>query len=165
MSLLFLGKTECKICKKVINEVDVYYGFTHLFINILDPLNFFSNRTFHLDCLISSRYGKTAIYYADLGNLKVKPANRKCIVSGELITKQKEHILIGYLTSDESSYLHQFNFTHISILNLPQWKERDQVAKELIKLRESGMWLEGNSNYLNKLIEVLTFKSDLSSWQ
>lgn len=142
---------------------DIYYGFPHFVANILDPLHFFSDRSFHLACLERSTLGRIAMQYAELGNFKIKPENRKCIVTGELITRQKEHILIGYLTSDESSYLHRFNFTHINVLNLSQWNEREDVIKELAQLRESGLWLEeGNRNYLNKLIEVLEFKSDLS---
>jgi hypothetical protein len=164
MSLLLLGKTKCSICEKTINKEDIYYGFPHFVANILDPLHFFSDRCFHLACLENSIHGEIAMQYAELGNLKIKPENRKCIVTGELITRQKDHILIGYLTSDESSYLHRFNFTHINVLNLTLWNEREHVIKELIKFRESGLWLEdGNRNYLSKLIDVLKFKLDAST--
>ena len=70
MSLLFLGKTRCPICKNIINEEDDYYGFSAFVVNIIDPLYFFSDGSFHLECLTNSKHGEKAMKYADLGNLK-----------------------------------------------------------------------------------------------
>jgi len=123
--------------------------------NIIDPLHFFSDNSFHLECLNHVKNGKRTIKYADIRNLKTRPENRKCIVTQELITNESEHIFIPYLTSDKSSNLHKFNFTHINILNLSRWKDREHVTKELIKFHDSGTWGETNDKYLIKLIDIL----------
>jgi len=160
MALLLLGKTECPIRGKVINKEDAHYGFASFIANTLDPLYFVNDRVFHQECLYSANYGKKAIIYSELLHLKSGPENRKCIVTGDLITKQDEHIYIGYLTSDEKSNLHQFNFTHINKINLLKWTNRKYCITELTKLLNSNTWREYGSNnkYLLKLINTLDMK-------
>jgi len=51
MALLFLGKSQCPICGKVINEEDRYYCFAAFVANPKDPLYFFNDACFHSDCL------------------------------------------------------------------------------------------------------------------
>jgi len=157
MTLLLLGRTACPICGKVINKEDAFYGFTSFVANILDPLYFFSDNVYHRECLLNKEYGKKAILYSDLRYLKTRPENRKCVVTGALIEKQDEHMWIGYLTSDEKSGLHQFNFTNINKLNLSMWPKREYCLNELIKLLNSGTWREygGDNKYLLKLIDTL----------
>jgi hypothetical protein len=157
MSILLLGLSECPICHKIINEGDNYYMFPHFVVNRKDPLYFVSDDSCHVECLLDANNGKKAIRYRNLFIAKTRPENRKCIVSGELITRQEDHCFIGYLTSNKSSNLHRFNFTHINKLNLAQWAEREYLVKELAKLRDSGEWHEGeNGKYLDMLINELT---------
>jgi hypothetical protein len=100
--------------------------------------------------------GKKAIEYSEIFISKTRPASRICVVTGELIANQEDHIIIEYLTSNEHSALYRFNFIHINKLNVPNWIERKYVVKELTKLYNSGFWKEDNSNYLVNLIDSLS---------
>ncbi|MBN9383773.1 MAG: hypothetical protein J0H74_23655 [Chitinophagaceae bacterium] len=56
----------------------------------------------------------------------------------------EDHIWIGYLTSDKSEFLHQYNFTHLSRKHLHEWADRLKVIEELKKFKDSGKWEETN---------------------
>ncbi|HVU55803.1 MAG TPA: hypothetical protein VHD83_12155 [Puia sp.] len=156
MSILLLGKSTCRICGLTINEGDQYYCFPAFVINISDELFLFSDNNFHLDCLNRHKSTESAKKYADLFIEKIKPQNRICLITGKKIINQEDHIYIGYLTSNDKDYLHQFNFTHVCKSSLYSWESRKQLVEELIKLKNSGKWKESNGqNYLENLIKVM----------
>lgn len=157
MSILLLNKTVCPICHEAITDKDDYYSFPAFVINIKDPLYFFSDITCHLRCLNGNKMALVARKYAELFIERVNPTCRKCIVTGDIISDPQNHIFIEYLTSDESNYLHQFNFIHIDKRNLNQWDKAKDFKNALIALKKSGLWEEvANSNYLSRLIEVIS---------
>lgn len=158
MSILILDKTVCPICQKVIKAKDKYYSFPAFVINRNDPLYFFSDGSFHYSCLMTTELGEVAIAYAELFIQAVNPANRKSIVSGNMITDYENHIFIDYLTMNKNSMLNNFNFAHIDKSELLDWRERKNVITELTRLRNSGEWNETKGTaYLNRLIAKLFF--------
>jgi hypothetical protein len=157
MGILILNKTLCPICLWPIREGDDYYDFPPFIANTKEPLYFFNDRTFHVKCLKQTKKGETAKAYAESFIEKVKPSNRRCIIGGNLITEFESHIFIDLLTSDQKSFLHQFNFAHIDKKNLANWQKREELISELVKLYRSDMWQEAAGNkYLFSLIEQLS---------
>ncbi len=101
--------------------------------------------------------GPTAIDYAEEFKNKVQPASRRCVIGGNLITDPDDHIFIDLLTSDRSSFLHQFNFTHIDKRNLIGWEEREKLIDQIIKVYKSDTEKgPGEERYLRNLIEQLS---------
>lgn len=157
MGILIFNKSLCPICKKPIKEDDEYYSFPPFIANSKEPLYFFNDQTFHLKCLKKDRLGEMAMAYAESFIEKVKPSNRRCSIGGNIITNFEDHIFIDLLTSDQSSFLHQFNFVHIDKNNLAGWQKREEFINELIKMYRNDMWQEVDGNkYLYNLIEKLS---------
>lgn len=157
MVLIIHGKSTCCFCNQVLNDDTDYGGFAPFIINPNDELFKFSDNAFHIDCLNAAENSNKAIAYAEESIRFGRPENRKCIVTAELITKQEDHICIGCLTSDESSELHRFNFTHIHRNNLAQWKDRAPLLSLLIALKDSEDWRNHNmQRYLSMLIKSIT---------
>ncbi len=142
MAILLLGKSQCPICAEVITERDRYYCFPAFVANAKDLLYFFNDASFHSDCLDQHELAPLAKEYGDLAIKSVNPANRLDLVSGEKITRMEDHLFIGYLTSDKSEFLYQYNFTHLSRKHLHAWASRLKVIEELKKLENSGKWQE-----------------------
>ncbi len=156
MSILLLGKSTCPICGLTIKEGDQYYCFPAFVININDELFFFNDDNFHLDCLNRHKLGEVAKKYANLFVERIRPDNRRCLITGEKITDPNDHIFIDYLTSNEEDYLHRFNFVHICKRSLASWELRKRLVEELIKLKSSGKWQElAGKDYLGNLISQL----------
>jgi hypothetical protein len=158
MAFLFFNKTVCKICSSVIKEEDQYYSFPSFVVNIRDPVYYFNDQTFHINCLNSNPHSENAIGYSKHFLDKIKPGNRICIIGKNLITDYKYHIFIDLLTSNLNDSLHQYNFVHIDKRNLINWHKRDHLIKALVNLKEDNNWQEINSEkiYLNTLINNLT---------
>lgn len=157
MGILILGKTECPICQRVINEGDSYYSFPAFVVNVADPIYFFNDETVHQDCLSKHKLGDIAKKYAELYLNAIHPSNRRSAVTGERIIDQLDHIFFGYLTSDDQLPLARFNFLHIAKHDLVKWPFREEAIKELQDLKDSKDWKEKNdSNYLGALIDQLS---------
>jgi hypothetical protein len=157
MAILIFNKSLCPICQRPIKEGDDYYSFPSFVVNTKEPLYFFNDQTFHLKCLKQDKLGEIARTYAGNFAEKVKPPNRRCIIGGNLITTFEDHIFIDLLTSDQNSFLHQFNFAHIDKKNLAHWQEREGIISELVKMYRSDTWQEvDGNNYLLNLIERLS---------
>jgi hypothetical protein len=157
MSILILGKSICPLCKKAINSGDEFYSFPAFVHNIKDPIYIINDTTCHVDCLEKEAIGKKAVALAELFNNSIKPANRRSVINGNIITEFKDHIFIDYLTSDINSFLYRFNFAHIDKKNLLGWKEKEHLIEELKKLSDTNEWQEANNyNYLGKLIMDLS---------
>lgn len=157
MALIFEGKSECFLCHKVLTNDTPYQGFPAFVCNENDELFVFSDSGVHIDCVNAAPNGAKANRYADEFIKFTRPENRKCVVTGELITRYEDHIFIEYLTSDETSPLHQFNFTNIHRNNISQWKGRLQLLSLLFSLKESDSWKNYYAQrYLSKLIDSIT---------
>ncbi|SEM97726.1 hypothetical protein SAMN05192574_10255 [Mucilaginibacter gossypiicola] len=157
MALILHGKSTCCFCNQVLNDDADYRGFPHFVGNSNDELFKYSDNAFHIDCLNAAPIGAKLIRYADEFIRFIAPGNRKCVVTGELITKQEDHIMIGYLTSDEASALHQFNFTHIHRNNLAKWQDQSKLLSLLLSLRDSENWQNHYpQQYLSMLIQSIT---------
>lgn len=157
MALILVGKSECFLCNKVITGDTPYGGFPHFVPNRNDELFPFSDSPVHIDCVEAAPNGMKASYYADEFVKFTRPENRKCVVTGELITRHEDHIIIGYLTSDETLPLHQFNFTHIHRNNLAQWEDRLKLLSLLLALKESYNWRHHYGQlHLSTLIDSIT---------
>ncbi len=157
MALILVGKSTCFLCDNVITEDTPYRGFPHFVPNRNDELFVFSDSPVHIDCVNVAPNGEKANRYANEFVKFTRPENRKCVVTGELITKYEDHVIIGYLTSDETSPLHQFNFTHIHRNNLAQWESRLQLLSLLLALKESDSWRHHYAQlHLSALINSVT---------
>jgi hypothetical protein len=157
MALIIPNKSTCIFCDQVLEEGTNYGGFPPFVPNPDDELFIFSDNAFHIDCLNAAENSKKAIAYVDESINSRRPGNRKCIVTGELITRQEDHIVIGYLTSDESSVLHQFNFVQIHRNNLAKWEDRPLLLSLLLALKASGNWQNQYAQrHLSALIKDLT---------
>lgn len=157
MSILLLDQLVCPICDNLIRKGQEYYLFPAFVANMNDPICFFNDKAFHKVCLQKHPLANTAMNYADECAEQNRPANRRCLVSGELISDQESDISIILLTSDRNHFLHQFNFVHIDKANLANWIMRDRVVLELVNFQKGNNWQEWNGgDYLAKLIFLLS---------
>ncbi|MEO3405182.1 hypothetical protein AAFN85_14840 [Mucilaginibacter sp. CAU 1740] len=157
MALIAVGKSVCFLCNEVITEDTDYGGFPHFVPNKNDELFAFSDSPVHIDCVNAAPNGAKANRYADEFIKFTRPENRKCLVTGELITKYEDHIVIGYLTSDEASPLHRFNFRHIHRNNLARWADQVLLLSLLLALKESEDWKHHYGQlHLSNLINSIT---------
>ena len=157
MAILLLGKSICPICNETIMSTDEYRSFPAFAVNMLDPLFFFSDSSFHWQCLTRHASGAKAISLSERFLEQIKPSNRICYIGGNLIARQEDHIFIDLLSSDPSDNLYQYNFLHLDRNNLGRWEQRGKIVSQLLALQKNGTWQELNSkhSYLGTLIEEL----------
>ncbi len=156
MAIVILGKSTCKICKRVINLSDHYYSFPAFVVNKKNLLYFFNDESFHSDCLANHPLGVLAKEYSDLSIKKNAPPNRICMINGNRIQSEKDDIALPLLTIDANDFLYPYNFAHIDKNNLKSWHSRDIVMSQLKALHDSDNWKEsGNKSYLGKIISAL----------
>lgn len=154
MALLFLGKTECPICRNVIIDEESAYLFPAFINNTKDILYQFNDSAFHIECLKKHSLGNRAIEFANQFIFRTRPENRICSVGGNKIQNFDDYIFISMLTSNEREELFDFNFTTLDRNNLKQWGNRQKFIEIASKFYGDGKWGDmGAFKYLNHLID------------
>jgi hypothetical protein len=100
-----------------------------------DPLYFFNDSAFHIECLNKHPLGKKAIGFQNSYLSKGKPMNQICSIGQNKIKKPDDFVFTGLLTSNENEELYKYNFAAFDRSNIPKWKDRDKFVKEIIKLK------------------------------
>ena len=158
MSITIINKTICCICEKVIEQGEVYRGFPPFISNVKDPLYFFNDASFHIECIKSHPSGNRAIKFADDFIINTSPTNRRCIVDNKRIENIEDYIFMGLLTSNDNEELFEFNFTTLNKKNLNKWTHRKRFIEVAIKFELDGKWGDFTSfKYLENLIKVISF--------
>ena len=155
MSILIFGITICPICGKPIFEEEPYYLFPAFVINILDPLYYFNDNAFHEKCLSENPLSQVAKSFSISCIERNKPANRICLIRGNLITDFRDHVSLGLFSTNKSNELYPFNYSHIDKRNIPDWKGKVLFRQKLENLASGFSWKEIDDKlYLRSLITL-----------
>jgi len=150
MSIVILGSTTCKLCGKIIQEGDEYIAFPSFVLNQTDPLWKFNNSIVHLSCLRDEPYGEVALDM--LRALKESLDAKICQVCGLPIKVADDFFTFGYLTSDRSSPVFEFNFLCFHIQHIRIWSQRLNAIERFKILSGDPMW---DSKFIEDTLSVL----------
>jgi hypothetical protein len=132
MALLFVGHSECGICKQTIESAGEAAGFGAFVLNESDPLYRFSDGVFHQRCLEADVLGRRCLEVADRFDERCGPAVRRCAVCGEAMLDHRDAFGFGVLSSDPASRLYELNFLMLHCSHVSDWSG---VAEALALLR------------------------------
>lgn len=156
MAIIVEGKTKCEICNKVLDCSREIVGFPPFVSNMKDRLYKFSDKGFHLECLLNDPLSKELEEALNLYNIKVLSINEKIDVTGHVVKDLRKLITVGFLTTDKLEELYKYNFLSISKDNLSLWEDRKNFLNTARKFVSDGKWESFNgSNILNELISEL----------
>lgn len=147
---LILGKSQCGICREILISEDDLIIFPAFISNQIDPLWKFNDSGFHKACFLADPLVQEAgkVYEA----WKRKSASKICIVCNQKITDPDDYLGFGYLTSDTSELLYEYNHLHFHRSHLSRWKDLKQAYAVFTEYQQSGKW---NGVGLSRLLEAL----------
>ena len=96
--------------------------------NEYDPLHLFHDGAVHMDCVRRYPLGQMALAMHDALLVSAAPQNRRCSISGQLITNPERYVGMGLLTSDPDDQLYRFNFAQFDLAAMMDWLERKVLA-------------------------------------
>jgi hypothetical protein len=133
---IFLPGMKCPLCGQPINRGDEYLMFGPFVANENDPLWLFSDGAFHAACVRKHPLGTNVVAFHE-ESLR-RTADRRCSISGALITDHNRYLGMGGLTSDSNDPLYRFNFAQFDCAALVDWPERKAFAALLTDALTSG---------------------------
>jgi hypothetical protein len=140
MAIVLLGKTNCALCGKLLEEGQEIVSFSPFVSNELDPLGPFSDTAFHSHCFHHHPLSVEATARYDEMRKRTGPGNRACVVCNAEIEDPDDYLGLGYLLSDPRNPLHRYNYTHAHVSCLPKWPELKHVYNLMQDLKQSGKW-------------------------
>jgi hypothetical protein len=152
MAIILLGKTNCPLCGKLLEEGQEIVSFAPFVGNELDPLWSFSDAAFHSLCFHDHPLSVEATARYEEMRKKAGPGNRACVVCKAQIKDPDDYLGLGYLISDPQNPLHRYNYTHAHVSCLPKWSELLHVYDLIKDLKQSGKW---KGKGLDDLISIL----------
>lgn len=157
MALIFIGKSECAICKQILDEDREFTGFPALINNMNDALYIFSDAGVHTACLEAHPSKDNLLSVLKQYDENIPSPRSRCIVDGELIKTPRKTFTTGLITSDVHEPLFAFNFITLNKDNLSRWDDRDQLITLLQQYDAAGKW-DGFAgyNYIHLLLKSLS---------
>jgi hypothetical protein len=135
---LFIEGMTCPLCGKPMHANQERISFSPFVVNELDPLWIFSDGVFHAECVRNHPLGNKAVATHEELRAKTSPQNRRCVVSGKLISEPDHYLGVGILTSDPSDPLYRFNSAQFDRAALADWPERKTFVGLLAEALSSG---------------------------
>ncbi|AYB31252.1 hypothetical protein [Chryseolinea soli] len=154
MALIFLDRTACAICQQTLKEGERISGFPAFTNNIKDPLYLFSDNGVHEQCFehhsLKDEVDGLLTKFFDAAK------SRRCFVDGQIIDKMGDAIQVGFITSDTSEELYNYNFIYINRKNLQSWVGRDHFVMLLRNFEEEGKYVGfGSFNSIDHLLQQI----------
>lgn len=139
MAILVRGM-KCQLCGRPLLDSDPVAMFSPFVVNEADPLFLFSDGAFHRDCFMKHPLAaKAEARHHEVVESR-KPANRRCLICGDLITDPDDYLAFGHLTDDVTNPLHRLNYKHIHRSHMDRWLELPSVCDLAEKALASGEW-------------------------
>lgn len=154
MALLFVGKTSCPICSQTIRSNKEAFCFPAFVNNANDPMDFYNDRCFHVQCLSVSPDAEEAKSYIRLIKEKLRPGNIVCDISGKKISDPDNCIFLGLLTPNENEELNKYNFLVFDKDSILVWKEKEEFLRCIGDFKESGKWKDRVGDYLGWIMNT-----------
>jgi hypothetical protein len=128
-----------------------------------DPLFLFNEAVVHLSCFSSHPLADEAEARLSLLRTMYEPANRVSFISGKPFLDSSGKLLIdpddyfgfGFITSDVSDPLYEFNLKQCRKPELAKWPQKTWLVTELRRLNNSGQWKGCGLTRMIKEIEKL----------
>jgi hypothetical protein len=153
MTLIFHGKTRCKICEQLIVDGEDITSFSHFVRNEADPYYFFTDAAFHTRCLQShSQCERVTAVYRAFSHYNQHKIDQ---LSGNVFTTADTDFVVGlgYLTDDPENPLFEYNFLYFDDRTLSQWSELPTLVTLLQTERAAGRWVGWGADYLLAAME------------
>ncbi len=160
MAILIYGKTECPLCRKLIQRGQEVVTFSPFVSNELDPLWVFNDGAFHAGCFYEHPLAEEAQARYNEVRERHGPGNRFCVVCKREIRDPDDYFAVGHLVEDVFHPLYSYNYTQTHRSCLPKWAELPYVYELLEDLKQSGSW-RGKS--LDELLAELRGGSSFTS--
>lgn len=133
---VFIPGMKCPLCGQPINRGDEYIMFGPFVANENDPLWLFSDGVFHAACVHRHPLGTKAVALHE--EFVRRGVDRRCSISGALVTDPNRYLGLGVLTSEVNDPLYRFNFARFDRVALADWPERKTIAAMLGDALASG---------------------------
>lgn len=155
MAIYIQNSTSCPLCGIVIKDESDVVAYPAMIWNELDPLAPISDALVHVTCLRSSGLRDAAEARKIAVQSVTGPGKRECRLCHHQITTPDEHLMLGHLTDDQSSFLYSFNFAQFHRSCLGRWIDLPALIQHLMDFntlgRWKGPWLSGIVAELNDL--------------
>lgn len=154
---VYIGKINCEICNKEIQDNEEYIHIPNFEGNGLAPLYELSGKIVHEKCFDNHPLKQLAEKrIKEIQKIQKRPEID--YITGKKLnlknTGNPENIInIFYITDDKTNPLYKYNGIQLNRKNLSKWEEYDMFLKLLKELNESGKW---KGNALKSLIIQLT---------
>ncbi len=146
----------CNLCGMSLQNEKEIYSFPAFVANAKDPMFYFNDQSFHLECLKSAN-GRKAIELSEKCLASIKPMNRICEVDGKLIILQEDYLFIPLLTSNEKDPLFKFNYLTFNRKNLNKWIKRNEFVYLAKKFASDDFWQDSSEYpFLDNLIKEMS---------
>jgi hypothetical protein len=140
MTILLLGETSCAICGNVIDRGDEAVLFSHFVLNDRDPLRALSDAACHAACVGADPRGAAMLAAAEAHATNTGPGKRACAACGGEILEPDDYLLIGYLGDTSADPLGRFNYTHLHMSHIRDWKQADEFLALAKAALDAGRW-------------------------
>jgi hypothetical protein len=150
---LFVPGMSCPLCGQPIKPDEERTLFSPFVANENDPLRVFHDGVFHTVCVRKHPLGPKALAMQDELLKKTAPQNRRCSISGRMITDPDRYLSMGVLTSDPNDPLYRFNFAQFDRVALADWPERKTLAGLICDALASGRMKGKAIEWLHQQIE------------
>ncbi len=135
---LFVPGMECVLCGSPIHTAQEKVMFSPFVANRKDPLHLFSDAVFHRGCFENHPLSADAICRHEEVRRRNTPAQRKCVVCHQVILD--DYFGTGFLTSDSSSRVYQYNFLHIHRSHFERWERARDFQRDIEMFQSSDPW-------------------------
>ncbi len=137
---LFVDGMNCSLCTKPMRKsADKLIAFGPFIANPADPLFRLSDGIFHDDCARRDFPLDEALRWHDKVRA-IKPADRICVVCGELIRNPDDYFGTGILSRDDSDPLYAFNFIHLHRTHAGGWPRLGAFVESMQEAHATGRW-------------------------
>lgn len=146
----------CAICNELLEGSTGIVGFPHFISNKKDKLYKFSEAGVHVACLHTDPLANELKLTLALYDAILLKEEEEIDITGNPINDPAQLIAIGFLTTDTSEALFNYNFLDISRENIDKWDDRAHFLQTAKAFIHDGKW-EAFERYdlLNDLINVL----------
>ncbi len=150
MAILSVGQISCAVCGDAIERGDEAVLFPHFVLNEKDPLYKLSDASCHAACVSTDARGQAMLRAAEAHDRNTGPGKRACAVCSSEILDPDDYFGIVYLGDPSTEPLGAFNYTHLHMSHIRDWKQADAFLALAKAAVDSGRW-EGDA--LGKLVQ------------
>jgi hypothetical protein len=130
----------CVLSGRPINSASEAVMFPPFVANEADPLHVFSDAVIHAEAFRAHPLAAAAQARYDEARVRLAPANRQCLICGQVVVDPEDYLGLGHLTESPAHPLYRFNYGHFHMSHLPGWEHLNFLISELAKLDRSRGW-------------------------